>query len=93
MQKIAEIEDRFGRERTESGYASRQMDIDILYFDELVIETETITIPHQRISERLFVLIPLAEIAPEFVHPQLKTSSLQMLKICPDSSVIKKVEL
>jgi 2-amino-4-hydroxy-6-hydroxymethyldihydropteridine diphosphokinase len=93
LRKITEIEIRFGRERENGHYKSRAMDIDILYFDELLIETETLTIPHPHIPRRLFVLVPLAEIATGFVHPLLKTTSLQMLENCTDSSVIKKVEL
>lgn len=93
LQKIAEIENRFGRERRTTGYTSRKMDIDILYFDELIIETENLAIPHPQIANRVFVLVPLAEIAPEFVHPLLKITSLQMLENCTGSSVISKVEL
>ena len=93
LKKIVEIENRFGRERGTTNYTSRKMDIDILYFDTLVIETEKLTIPHTHIQKRLFVLVPLAEIAPEFVHPLLRLNSLQMLKNCSDSSTIKKVDL
>ena len=93
LQKIAKIEDWFGRERESGKYDSRQMDIDILYFDELVIETENLTIPHQHIPQRLFVLVPLTEIASDFIHPQLRITSLEMLKNCDDKSETKKVEL
>jgi 2-amino-4-hydroxy-6-hydroxymethyldihydropteridine diphosphokinase len=93
LQKIAKIENWFGRERGTASYTSRKMDIDILYFDTLVIETENLTIPHAQIANRLFVLVPLAEIAPEFLHPKLKMTSLQMFKNCTDISAIKKVEL
>jgi len=93
LQKITEIENRFGRKRVSGKYTSRKMDIDILFFDELIIETENLTIPHLQIQNRLFVLVPLAEIAPKFLHPLLKMTSLQLLKNCTDSSVISKVEL
>jgi 2-amino-4-hydroxy-6-hydroxymethyldihydropteridine diphosphokinase len=69
-----------------------KMDIDILYFDELILNSVKLTIPHPQIANRLFVLVPLAEIAPEFVHPLLKITSLQLLEKCPDKSMITKVE-
>jgi 2-amino-4-hydroxy-6-hydroxymethyldihydropteridine diphosphokinase len=93
LKKIMKIENTFGRNRKNENYSSRKMDIDILYFDKLVIETENLTIPHPRISQRLFVLVPLAEIAADFIHPLLKLTSLEMLKNCDDSSVIKKLVL
>lgn len=93
LQKLTEIENRFGRERGTAGYSSRKMDIDILYFEELILNTENLTIPHPQIANRLFVIIPLVEIAPEFVHPLLKINSLQLLEKCTDCSVIGKVEL
>ena len=93
LKNIAQIENHFGRERVKGKYTSREMDIDILYFDDLIVNIEKLTIPHPQISNRLFVLVPLAEIAPEFLHPQLKMTSLQMFNNCTDSSAIKKVEL
>jgi len=92
LQKIHDIENNFGRKRGSEKYNSREMDIDILYFDEVIIETESLKIPHPHIPHRLFVIVPLAEIAPDFIHPQLRLTSLEMLKNCSDSSVIKKVE-
>jgi 2-amino-4-hydroxy-6-hydroxymethyldihydropteridine diphosphokinase len=93
LQKVAKIENWLGRERGTTGYTSRKMDIDILYFDELVRENENLTIPHPQIANRLFVLVPLAEIAPEFVHPLLKITTLEMVENCPDKSEINKIDL
>jgi len=93
LQKIAAIENQFGRKRVSGEYNSREMDIDILYLNELVMETENLTIPHPRILQRLFVLAPLAEIAPDFIHPQLKSTNLEMLKSCTDKSKITKIKL
>jgi 2-amino-4-hydroxy-6-hydroxymethyldihydropteridine diphosphokinase len=93
LQKINNIETRFGRKRDGRQYKSREMDIDILYFDKLVVKNETLVIPHQHLQKRLFVLVPLAEIAPDFIHPVLKLTSVEMLNVCEDKSVIKKLEL
>lgn len=91
LKRIENIDAAFGRERSGNGYSSREMDIDILYFDDNIINTENLTIPHPLLHNRLFVLVPLAEIAPDFVHPVLKLSSLKMLNNCEDKSEIKKV--
>jgi len=52
-------------------YGPRQIDLDILFYDDLVLDEEDLTIPHPRLHERAFVLVPLAELAPELVHPVL----------------------
>jgi len=89
--KIEEIDEAFGRKRDNEGYSSREMDIDILYYDDLILETEILIIPHPRIAQRLFVLVPLSEIAPRFVHPLLQKTSIEMLNDCIDKLQIEKV--
>ena len=91
LSKINNIENRFGRTRDGVNYKSREMDIDILYFNDEIINTENLTIPHPLLHKRLFVLVPLAEIAPKFVHPVLKLTSFEMLNNCKDKSVIRKI--
>jgi 2-amino-4-hydroxy-6-hydroxymethyldihydropteridine diphosphokinase len=89
--EIADLEEFFGRERSSQGYVSREMDIDVLFIDEEVISTETLQVPHPRMSERRFVLEPLAEIAPRFIHPELKQSIEVLLKACTDQGKVSRL--
>ncbi len=74
LQKTQAIEKAFGRKtKSKKGvYSDRPLDIDILFYGDDIIETETLTIPHRELHKRDFVLIPLMEIAPELIHPKLK---------------------
>lgn len=78
------IEKEMGRERFEK-WGSRLIDIDILYFNDITFETEDLKIPHPEIQNRRFTLAPMAEIAPDFVHPSLQKSQTQLLEECTDS--------
>ncbi len=92
LPRIHHMESLFNRKREAGKYTSREMDIDILYFDDIFMETNELVIPHPRLHQRLFVLVPLAEIAPELKHPLLRLNSLQMLENCRDESIIQRVE-
>jgi 2-amino-4-hydroxy-6-hydroxymethyldihydropteridine diphosphokinase len=80
-----EIEKEMGRERIKGNRnAGRSIDIDILYFGNYVSDDPELTLPHPRIAERKFVLIPLLEIAPQLIHPLWKKSHEELLDECTD---------
>jgi 2-amino-4-hydroxy-6-hydroxymethyldihydropteridine diphosphokinase len=67
----------------------RTLDLDILLYGDLIMDDPRLQIPHPRMSERRFVLVPLAQIAPDLLHPVLKKSIRSLLESCPDSSTVK----
>ncbi len=81
---ILEIERVMGRKRVKEGYDSRIIDIDILFYDDLISHTDDLTIPHPRMHLRRFTLIPMEEIAPDFMHPLLRKTMSELLKDCED---------
>lgn len=90
LTKILSIETRLGRVRTEK-WGERTIDIDILYYADVVMATNPLNLPHPGIPVRRFVLRPLCDIAPEFIHPGLKKSNSQLLAECQDTSSVKKI--
>jgi 2-amino-4-hydroxy-6-hydroxymethyldihydropteridine diphosphokinase len=89
MQTILEIEQRMGRERVKKK-GPRSIDIDIMLFDEEIIDSEQLTIPHPAMHERRFVLEPLAEIAVDVFHPVLKKTIRELRDALPAGQVVKK---
>ncbi|TXE06720.1 2-amino-4-hydroxy-6-hydroxymethyldihydropteridine diphosphokinase [Algoriphagus aquimarinus] len=88
---IQQIETTLGRKRDEH-WGDRTMDIDIIFFGDRVIDTPELQVPHPFIAERKFVLVPLAEVLSEFIHPVLGKSSQQMLEECEDKSEVWELE-
>jgi 2-amino-4-hydroxy-6-hydroxymethyldihydropteridine diphosphokinase len=77
LDRLLEIERELGRERREK-WSPRRIDLDLLLYGDQVIETESLVIPHPLMHTRQFVLKPLAEIAPDLVHPTLKATMKEL---------------
>ena len=90
LEVINEIEEQLGRVR-HIKWHSRIIDIDILYYGAQVIQLKDLIIPHTEIENRNFVLIPMAEIAPNFVHPVLLMTQKELLSACKDNLEVKKI--
>ena len=91
INELQKIEKKLGRVRGDERYESRPMDMDIIFFNNLIINAQYLTIPHPRLHLRKFVLIPMNEIAPYFIHPVLNTSISELLAKCTDESECKKI--
>ena len=92
LKQLLAIEIELGRERKESGYASRTIDLDILFYNNEIIYIEKLIIPHPRLHKRIFTLKPLCEIAPNLIHPVLKKTIKTLLDGCEDDSIVNKLD-
>ena len=90
LEQTLKIESFLGRIRGEERYSSRLIDIDILLFDDMIIDEENLKIPHPLIQDRRFVLVPLCEIAAEVIHPVFNKTFGELLEECKDSCVVKR---
>jgi 2-amino-4-hydroxy-6-hydroxymethyldihydropteridine diphosphokinase len=91
LEQTQQIEMNTGRVRKEVQYTSRVIDIDILFYGNLIINKDNLVVPHPRIQERRFVLVPLCEIAPDLIHPIVQKSINQILQESTDGLKVEKV--
>lgn len=94
LRQLLEIETELGRVRhpEAGGYTSRTADLDILYYGNRVIVTDSLIVPHPCLHMRRFALLPLCEMAPDFIHPILHLTQTELLARCPDTSEVRKID-
>lgn len=90
LKSILQIEKELGRKR-QLKYGPRTIDIDILFFNDEVINLQGLKIPHPQMQNRRFVLVPLNEIAPDKIHPVFKKNLSQLLAECADPLTVNKL--
>ena len=89
LESILQIENDLGRVRVEK-WGERLIDIDIIFFNNEIIETADLCIPHKYMHERNFVLIPLNEIAPDFIHPKYNKTVSELLNVSKDTDKVNE---
>ena len=82
---INQIEENLGRTRNKEQWTSRNIDIDILFYNDEIISHQKLIVPHMLIQDRKFVLVPLCEIIPEYIHPIFNKTMLELLQECSDN--------
>ncbi|PZR33762.1 MAG: 2-amino-4-hydroxy-6-hydroxymethyldihydropteridine diphosphokinase, partial [Azospira oryzae] len=92
LKSLLDIESKMGRVRIEK-WGTRIIDIDILFYGNTIVNGSDLRVPHPQIPYRRFTLIPLVEIAPDFIHPVLHQSNTQLLHECTDLLEVKKLSL
>lgn len=88
LKATQQLETKLGRTKTEL-WGPREIDLDILFLGSEVIENKTLTIPHPRIQDRRFTLVPLQEVLPDFIHPVSNLTIQKLLDYCPDTGAVE----
>ncbi len=92
LEKIHLIEEKLGRQERSLEYIDRLIDIDILFYGDMVLSLPDLQIPHNKIPDRRFALVPLAEILPDFEHPIFRKTISTLLSECIDNLEVKRIE-
>ena len=94
LMRLLDIERELGRIRTPEvlGYTSRTADLDLLYYGDCIINTKRLTVQHPRLHLRRFALVPMCEVAPDWVHPVFGMTQEALLRQCPDTSIVREME-
>ena len=92
LSSVLDIEKQLGRIRLEK-WGERLIDIDIIFYNDSIIETPELCVPHKHLHERMFVLTPLHNIAPEMVHPKYNKTIEELIGICKDTELVKEYAL
>ncbi len=92
LSTILNIEKELGRVRLEK-WGERLIDIDIIFYNDAIIETAALCVPHKHMHERMFVLTPLHNIAPEMIHPKYNKTVEELLQICTDTELVEEYAL
>jgi 2-amino-4-hydroxy-6-hydroxymethyldihydropteridine diphosphokinase len=87
LERLLSIEKEMGRKREEK-WGPRNVDVDILLYADQIVKSDRLAIPHPRMHQRKFVLVPLAQIAPQTLHPLLKKNVKEILESCDDDSAV-----
>ena len=94
LKALLAIEKSLGRVRSKKpGYEARIIDLDILFFDDDMIASKTLQVPHLEMQNRKFVLQPLHDMAPKMIHPVLKKDMTELLQICEDKSILEPINI
>jgi len=92
LSTILNIEKELGRVRLEK-WGERLIDIDIIFYNDAFIETAELCVPHKHMHERMFVLTPLHNIAPDMIHPKYNKTVEELLQICTDTELVEEYAL
>lgn len=92
LNRLKNIEKELGRsQKTDAVYSARTVDIDIVYFNNQIIDRKEVTVPHPRMKNRKFVLIPLNDLSVDWKHPLLQQTTSEMITSCTDDSKIERI--